>query len=114
MKLRADLDEDEGVAYVPVHHGMVSDSLEFESAVAGGLMMVVADVDTRGRLVGVELIGETDRIRALLGNPAFWEELAGLADEAGEPSAADFRRIGTALLDQGFDDLFSVRVRGAR
>ena len=114
MKLRAEFDEDAGAAYVPVHHGMVSDSIEFESAVAGGLMMVVADVDVRGRLVGLELIGEPDRIQALLGNPAFWEELADLSDEASEPSAADFRRIGAALLEHGFDALFSVRGRGGR
>jgi hypothetical protein len=114
MKLRADFAEEDGVAYVPVRHGMVSDSIEFESEVAGGLMMIVADVDVRGRLVGVELIGEPDRIQALLGNPSFWQELADLAAREGEPSAEDFRRIRTALLERGFDGLFSVRGRGTR
>ena len=114
MRLRADFDEDVGAAYLHVHHGMVSDSLEFESEVAGGLMMVVADLDLRGGLVGVELVGEPDRIQALLGNSAFWQELTDLAGRAGEPCAEDFRRIGTALLEHGFGELFSVRGRGAR
>ena len=112
MRLRAEFDEEAGAAYVQVHHGMVSDSIEFESAVAGGLMIVVADVDVRGRLVGVELAGEPDRIRTLLANPAFWQELTDMAEEANEPSAEDFRRIEAALLERGFDDLFSVRGRG--
>jgi|GEM_PF-5675090 len=112
MRLRVEFDEEAGAAYVRVSHGMVSDSIELESAVAGGPMSVVADVDVRGRLAGVELAGEPDRIRALLANPSFWQELADLADEAGEPSAEDFRRIEAALLERGFNDLFSVRGRG--
>ena len=109
MKLRADFDDDAGEAYVHMHHGMVSDSRELEPDTADGLVAVVADLDVRGRLVGVELIGEADRIRALLGNPSFWRELADAPDGAGEPSAEDFRRIGTALLEHGFEALFSIR-----
>ncbi|GAA3684924.1 hypothetical protein GCM10023081_23150 [Arthrobacter ginkgonis] len=112
MRLRVEFDEEAGAAYVQVHHGMVSDSRELEPESAGGRAAVVADVDVRGRLVGVELAGEPDRIRALLANPAFWQELADTADEANEPSAEDFRRIEAALLERGFADLFSVRGRG--
>ena len=112
MRLRVEMDEASGAAYVQVHPGMVSDSRELEPEAAGGLTAVVADVDVRGRLLGVELAGDPDRIRVLLANPVFWQELADTADEANEPSAEDFRRIEAALLERGFEDMFSFRGRG--
>lgn len=108
MKLRVELNGRGGAAFVNVRGGDVEDSLELPSPRAG-LTTVVADVDSRGRLLGLELVGDADRAVALLREPAFWQELADGEESSGEPYAADLRRIGATLIEAGPDAVFAFR-----
>ncbi|MET1034644.1 MAG: DUF2283 domain-containing protein [Arthrobacter sp.] len=108
MKLRVKMSRGDGAAYVNVRGGDVEDSLEL-SPPRGGPLEVVADVDAAGRLLGLELIGDAERALTMLREPGFWQELADGEGAAGEPFAADLRRIGATLIEAGPDAVFVLR-----